>query len=152
MIMNKALIQDIKNYIQNFNYEEYFYKKMNKMIQRSIYVYGLDICFNDFYYLYLICDKDYKDRCKDRFKLSNKEKLQIIKECVIKIYKNNKIDIDELIQLTVIKKVFNVNLLEVIPKLSFTSLERVKKTIDIYQLVNESAHISRLNKVKLLTY
>ena len=150
--MNKALIQQIKDYTEHFNYEEYFYKKMNQMINKSIYLYGLDICFGDFYYLYLMYDKDYIDRCKNRFKLSNKEKIQIIKEYVEKIYNFNKIDINELIQLNIIKKVFNVSLLEVIPKLSFTSLERVKKTIDLYQMVNETTNISRYYKTKLLTY
>lgn len=149
--MNKALIQKIKEYTENFNYEEYFYKKMNHMINRSIFVYGLDICFSDFYYLYLIFDKDYVDRCKDRSKLSNKEKIQIIKEYIKKIYNFNKFDINELIQLNIIKKVFNVSLLEIIPKLKFTSLERVKKTIDLYQIVNKTTQVSRYSKTKLLT-
>lgn len=150
--MDKALIREIKEYTDHFNYEEYFYKKMNQMIKKTIFVYGLDICFGDFYYLYLLYDKNYVDICKDRSKLSNKEKIQIIKDYVKKIYENNKFDINELIQLNIIKKVFNVSLLEVIPKLSFTSLEKVKKTIDLYQTVNETTHFSRYSKTKLITY
>ena len=150
--MNKALIQEIKKYTENFNYEEYFYKKMNQMVKRSIFVYGLDICFGDFYYMYLIYDKNFKELYPDRTKLTNKEKLQLIKECIIKIYYKNKYDIDELIQLNMIKKTFNISLLQVIPKLKFTSLERVKKTIDLYQMVNNSAHITRQSNMKLISY
>lgn len=139
--MNKALIQEIKKYTENFNYEKYFYKKMNHLVKSSIFMYGLNICFNDFYNMYLIYDKDFKELYPDRTKLTNKEKLQLIKECIIKIYYKNKYDIDGLIQLNIIKKTFNISLLQNIPKLKFTSLERVKKTIDLYQMINNSTHI-----------
>ena len=148
--MNKALIQQIKEYAERFDYEKYFYKKMDQMIKKTINIYGLDICFNDFYYLYLKFDNDFKNY--DIYTITNKEKIQVIKECVKKIYINNKYDINELIQLNIIKKIFNVNLLEIIPKLSFKSLEQVKKVIDLYQLANTSTHIPRQNKIKLLIY
>lgn len=150
--MDKNLIQEIKNFTDNFDYEQYFYKKMNQMIKQTIFVCGLDICFSDFYYLYLRFDPDFKEHYVDRFNLSNKEKIQLIKKCIEQIYKNNKYDINELIQLNMIKKIFNINLLNVIPKLSFTSLERVKKTIDLYQMINGSVNLPRSNNMKLLTY
>lgn len=150
--MDKDLIQEIKDFTDNFDYEQYFYKKMNQMIKQTIFVCGLDICFSDFYYLYLRFDSDFKEHYVDRFNLSNKEKIQLIKKCIEQIYKNNKYDINELIQLNMIKKIFNINLLNVIPKLSFTSLERVKKTIDLYQMINGSVNLSRSNNMKLLTY
>ena len=141
--MNKALTPEIKRYTENFNYEQYFYNKMNQMVKRSIFIYGINICFGDFYYMYLVYDKDLKKLHIDIAKLTNKEKIQLIRECIKNIYYKNKYEIDKLIQPNIIKKTFNVSLLHIIPKLKFTSLERVKKTIDSYQIVNNSTHIAR---------
>ena len=117
----------IHTYIDNFDYQQYFYNSMNSLIKKYIEKNDLDNCFISFatsyykfnnlsyFYDYSINNIHYLRNIK---KLDDQTKLHILNKGINVLYKTYSSQINDLINLNLINELF-INL-SVIKKYKFT--------------------------------
>jgi len=117
----------IHTYIDNFDYQQYFYNSMNSLIKKYIEKNDLDNCFISFatsyykfnnlsyFYDYSINNIHYLRNIK---KLDDQTKLHILNKDIHVLYKTYSTQINDLINLNLINELF-INL-SVIKKYKFT--------------------------------
>ena len=118
----KEITTIIHTYINNFNYQQYFYDSMNSLIQKYIKNNNLDECFVSFssnyyyfknlsyFYNYSINNKHYINNLK---KLNDKTKNHLLEKGIKVLYNTYIIQINELINIGLINELFkNITLIK----------------------------------------
>ena len=131
----------IHTYINNFDYQKYFYNSMNNLINKQIKNSNIDDCFITFstnyyyfdnlgyFYDYSINNKHYLNNIK---KLDDKTKKHILNKGIKMLYKTYTTQINELININLINELFkNISMLKKY-NYTFESLKDNSKILQTY--------------------
>ena len=149
----KEITKIIHTYINNFNYQQYFYDSMNSLIQKYIKNNNLDECLVSFssnyyyfknlsyFYNYSINNKHYINNLK---KLDDKTKNHLLEKGIKVLYNTYIIQINELINIGLINELFkNITLIK---KYNYTFDSFKKNSNVLYKYLKNVYKISLKNE------